>query len=331
MSAEIELALLVLLRATTGEIDLSQFQSPPLIDSVDGTTASEALAMVTAGLSSASPIDRFAAAQSFVLGLQLPDDPTSSELLAALGDQLLSTVGGDSNGGSQLRAALDLLRHEQQLNPAVLDLMQQAFGGALTVIPNSSELLTLSGSGSSLATMLVELVANFSSAVPKCRSLDVDDPISGQHVTLVEVDVCTNQPFDKCKLGIDPLRWPQCNPYFQSVTLIGAKTPDAGGGWAGVVKEKVGPALNGSVYETDLAVRYIDRPGVVCAAFDLAATRNDDGRVTVDRGFLSVTDEGLHRRVRVLKVYRISDLTTPHTWLCPLWASQVAMAGWWCP
>ena len=55
------------------------------------------------------------------------------------------------------------------------------------------------------------------------------------------------------------------------------------------------------------------------------------GPVTVDRGFLSVTDEGTHRRLRVLKVYRVENLKTAPSFACQLWAMQVALSGWWCP
>ena len=79
---------------------------------------------------------------------------------------------------------------------------------------------------------------------------------------------------------------------------------------------------------TDLAVTMIERTGISIVAFQLAHP-DTPGKVVVDRGFLCATDEGTHRRVRVLKVYRIVDLDLPHDWVCPLWASQVAMAAWW--
>jgi hypothetical protein len=151
-------------------------------------------------------------------------------------------------------------------------------------------------------------------------------------VTFVEVDVCTNQPFAKCKRGINPLHWPDCNPFFLSVKPIGPTT-QLGYGWAAAVKEQVGCPFNGRVYETDLMVTMTEQEKMHTVAFDLVpdADRTDPRMVTVDRGFVSATDEGEHRRIRVLKVYRIEDFEIPHRWLCPLWASQVAMSPWWCP
>lgn len=149
-------------------------------------------------------------------------------------------------------------------------------------------------------------------------------------VLLVEIDVCSNLSFDRCRRGIDPFNWPSCNPYFVGVDLIGSKTQSpTGDGWAALIREKVGPAMNFKYYTTDLAVRYFEATGVAAVAYDLAP--GFAGPVTVDRGFLSVTDEGTHRRLRVLKVYRVENLKTAPSFACQLWAMQVALSGWWCP
>ena len=89
-------------------------------------------------------------------------------------------------------------------------------------------------------------------------------------------------------------------------------------------------AARSQIYETDLIVRYVSHPGLVAVSFDLAPNGTGDHKVSVDRGFVAVTDEGEHRRVRVLKVYRIEDFDMYTTFICPLWCWQVAMAGWWC-
>jgi hypothetical protein len=159
-----------------------------------------------------------------------------------------------------------------------------------------------------------------------------------REVTRVEIDVCTNLSFAKCKHGIDPMNWPECNPFFKSVEPIGTPTRAPNGdGWAGQIKEQVGPSLNkGKVYETNLAVRMVEEAGLAAVAFDLAPNFTGDvsvftGGVSVDRGFVSVTDEGRHRRMRVLKVYRIENFPkVPPSWICPLWVWQVALSGWWC-
>ena len=147
-------------------------------------------------------------------------------------------------------------------------------------------------------------------------------------VVFVEVDVCTNRTFADCKRSLDPTKWPDANPFFVSVTPTFPITV-SGADWCGVVKEVVGPGVNLTYYETDLAITYLERPGQAVTAFDLAPNRTDDGRVTVDRGFLSCTDEGLHRRIRTLKVYRIEDLNVAPSWICPLWSWQLALASWW--
>ena len=123
----------------------------------------------------------------------------------------------------------------------------------------------------------------------------------------------------------------ECNPYFLSVHRS-ADTAylDRTGGPASI-REEVGSRAQRTGLR-DRSLRAVpEQPGLVATRSTSSRdTAPDDGLVTVDRGFLSVTDEGAHRRVRVLKVYRIEDLELPHDWLCPLWASQVAIGGWWC-
>ncbi|MBA2625387.1 MAG: hypothetical protein H0U89_07265, partial [Acidimicrobiia bacterium] len=184
------------------------------------------------------------------------------------------------------------------------------------------------GPAARFAAMLVELAWNLP---PRCRSTLATIDVGGmrKEVTLVEIDVCSDLPFDHLRDRVDPRNWPRCNPYFISVTPIVGPTP-AADGWSGVIREVVGPGLNGRIYTTDLAVRHVQQRQLMAVAFDLADPDTPGAQVSVDRGFLSVTDEGARRRTRVLKVYRIEDLQVPHLWVCPLWAMQVALAGWWC-
>ena len=43
-------------------------------------------------------------------------------------------------------------------------------------------------------------------------------------VTFVEVDACTNRPFETAATAIDPTDWPAANPFFGSVTIVGQPT-----------------------------------------------------------------------------------------------------------
>jgi hypothetical protein len=187
--------------------------------------------------------------------------------------------------------------------------------------------VSFSGPAARFAAMLLDLARNLP---PRCRSRYQLAPVGGKDrvVTLVEVDACTSLPFDHIRERVDPRNWPDYNPFFIDVQTI--EGPDmTADGWRGVIREKVGPGLNGKVYVTDLAVRCVGQKQLMAVTFDLAKPPDAAAKVTVDRGFLSVADEGSLRRTRVLKVYRIEDLDVPHAWVCPLWAMQVALAGWW--
>jgi len=282
--------------------------------------------------------DRFGTAQAFVLGVQHVQGDERREAhpehrahLEHLGRSLLNQYATRQPGPPEaLVDAIDILTRAERVEEAA-EPLQAAFGGALHInVAEDTGLLTFQGMGALLATMLLDLATN----LPKCWTREAQIEIDGveQPVTMVEIDACTHAPFDRCKHGVSPLNWPNCNPYFLSVKVQGQATP-AEGGWSATVRERVGPAVNLSVYETDLVVRYFEQPGLATVSFDLAPkeTRGGDKRVTYDLGFVSVTDEGVHRRFRTMKLYRIDDLATPLNWICPLWCWQVVMAGWWCP
>lgn len=251
--------------------------------------------------------------------------------LDQLAEELLrpfEEAGPGSTSAVSLRRALRLLQPGQPISQEALSALGDAFRGVMEIGGDASQQQVLmSGSGAELASLMVELATGGSL---HCNMSLHQELVGGtqREVIKVEVDTCTNRSFDDCKQSIDPTNWPKVNPFFRSVTVIGTPTR-SGTDWCGTIKESVGPGVNGQVYTTDLDVTYVERPGMVVAAFDLAKVRNDDGQVTVDRGFLSCTDEGIHRRIRTLKVYRIENLSMPSSWICPLWSSQFALAAYW--
>jgi hypothetical protein len=326
MSAGAELALAVLHAEEGGEIDPDHF-GPAFADVVAGTTPADAMATLAELASSPLAIDRFAVAQGLVLGSRLEArDGGLDEPLTVLA-QAVVAAHGDTDAAPAPAPAARLVDAVTRLQPGVTldavtyDGFVEAFGGALEVTSGPAG-IALSGPASTFVATVTELATNLLS----CRSaVHVHE---GRQVLLVELDACSNLPFDTCAKAIDPRRWPECSPMFISVAPVTTPvtTPT---GWAGVVREVVGIQGFG-VYTTDLAVTYRREPGLALTAYDLADQRNDDGRVTVDHGFVSATDEGVHRRLRALKVYRIEGLHTPPSWICPLWAKQAVMAGWWC-
>jgi hypothetical protein len=326
--AAVESALVTLYSATTRDTADSfpvAFPDVPVGPS-PGTALND-----VAGASFATPIELFAGTQALVLGTRYHLTDGAEDVHVALHDvagALLEQVGVTSSSSpDDLVDLVGSLSLAGKVSAPQIEKLALIFGPQLEVDNTVDGQVTLTGDAASFATMVTELASNNTA----CRTFTASIAVGGvmKDVIFVEVDVCTSIVFDKLQGAIDPTHWPACNPFFISVTPVTQQQTQADG-WAGVVREEVGPGLNGSVYTTDLAVRYLHQPGLATVAFDLAPHRNDDGRVSVDRGFVSATDEGAHRRVRTVKVYRIDDLNTPQSWICPLWAQQVAMAGWWC-
>jgi hypothetical protein len=346
VTAELERALVSLYAAadTKEEMDADQ-RGQLFIDDFELLPVGDALGIASAA--AANPLtaqaQRFATAQALHLGARIQQEqdlavqPELRELAASLlrsvgaSSAVIATPDGPMDPAALLLEGLRELTPGEGLTSGNLADLQRAFGSRLEVVGSlAAGDAELSGPGAALALLLLELFTNGLDCKTTQGHVEVDGEMKA--VIFVEVDVCTNQPFATCKRGINPLHWPDCNPYFLSVEVLGATTKLADG-WAAVLKERVGCPFNGHVYETDLAVTMTEHAQMHTVAFDLAppAVRTDPRMVTVDRGFVSATDEGEHRRIRVLKVYRIEDLRLPQKWLCPLWASQVAMSPWWCP
>lgn len=340
MSADVERGLLVLLREVASQreeelIDLDQFPPGPGRGLIEATTIGEAVDLLRLGLNSGSSRDVSAAIQGLALGGWLdleagPDRPARPVAeLRALAARLLASVGADTSGADQLMAAMQRLASAVTVDEARGELFD-AFGSRLTIAdsPTAVNVLVFGGPAAALAAQIVDVSRLVAQST--CRATSHRDPDTGGDATFVRYEACTALPYDTCMQRIDPLRWPDCNPYFTDVKGLDRQPCAPKPGWFGRIKEKVGPALNLSYYETDLTVRYHQEKGIAVTAFELAHPNTGDGRVTVDRGFLAVLDEGTHRRVQMTKVYRIRDLDIEHSWVCPLWSSQFVISGWSC-
>jgi hypothetical protein len=268
-----------------------------------------------------------------VLGSRRSDVPDVVQGLRGLGGQLLRPYL-DAPGEAEVDRLVEImqdLRHAGVVTQTTLDPLRDVFGDALTEVTSVDGAVQFQGAAGDFVAMIVELTLNFFDT--HCNVLRGTVDLDGykKNVTFVELDVCTGRSFQRCAHAIDPQNWQQCNPLFFKVQ-VRTKGDSGDGGWYGCIREEVGPGLNGRTYTTDLDVRCLNQAPQAVVSFQLAPDSDspDDGMVTVDRGFLSVSDEGSHRRVRVLKVYRIEEFDQPHAWLCPLWASQLALGGWWC-
>ena len=340
MSADVERGLLVLLREVASEreeeqIDLDQFPAGPGRGLIEATTIGEAVDLLRLGLKSGRESDVSAAIQGLVLGGRLDLDPGPDRpgrpvaKLRALAGRLLASVGAHPSGANQLVGAVERLASAVSVDEARGDL-SDAFGDRLTIRDSTTaaNVRVFGGPAAALAAQIVDVTRLV--AQTTCRATSRRDPDTSSDATFVRYEACTALPYDTCVQRIDPLRWPDCNPYFSYVKGLDCQPCAPKPGWFGRIKEKVGPALNLSYYETDLTVRYHQEPGIAATAFELAHPNTGDGRVTVDRGFLAVLDEGSHRRVQMTKVYRIRDLNVEHSWVCPLWSSQFVISGWSC-
>lgn len=330
-------ALALLHRRNPDELPLDDLVSTDVAEQIRSRSTSDWIAELASGADAHDPVDRVWLAWAYVEGVRSHEDAFHSDqvgegvvakLLEGLDPVEGERLAFSANHVSRVLAdAIGQLEPGARISQDALDQLVEAFTGGLAIEGGASQpQVHLSGAASALAAMFLELATSNLSCNVSIHTI----PVNGtpQQVTFVEVDTCTNRSFEACKGSIDPTKWPAANPFFRKVTVLSVAAT-SGNDWAGVIKEVVGPGINGQVYETDLSVTYLEQPGLAITAFDLAPVRTDPRKVSVDRGFLSCTDEGIHRRIRTVKVYRIDDLKMPTSWICPLWSMQFALAAWW--
>lgn len=281
------------------------------------------------------PVGITAAVDTMALGGRLlrnrPGDRELADSLGELAGGLLTEVGADPARAGDLVASVRSLADSRRTTEAQVRAVSDAFGATVDVALSTRHpgAMTVTGPAARVAAQVLELAARRRT---ECHA-DFEptrDSGSGFEVTVVRLEACTALSFAECRARVDPAGWARCNPYFRSVEVL-ERTPEATG-WRGAIREQVGPGLNREYYTTDLDVRFHAARGLAFAAFDLRAParRHDDGRVVVDRGCVGVIDEGTHRRLQMVKVYRIRDFDAPHDWVCQLWASQFVSSGWSC-
>jgi len=334
---EIELALIVLYRdiLPPDELDLTQLGDPAQVDLWTNAETANVVSDLKAAVDLNRRGDRYAAALAYVLGVRraaiVPALPDIETELTALGEALLERYDAPGSGEADLRNAMARLLELPEVSSEVADFLMTAFGGALTAIDNGDGTFLFTGPAAEMATMLTEL----SSMQMACDAHNGTVEVNGvrHQVLFLRFEVCTQVPFDRSAKAVDPRQWPTFSPlFFQSVTVLDG-VPTATGPWNGTIQESVGALSTGTPTVTNLLVSYHEEPGLAVTAYDLSQDTTllaDDGTVKVDYGYFSVTEEGLHRRVSVMKVVSIEgkEDTPPH-WLCPLWAQQFGMIGWW--
>ncbi len=326
-------AAIVVLYRVLGEVDPAALgPSPDFLDSPQ-----TALTDLTAQVDLTSRQGRYLANLAYVLGMRIDDQNIESLTpeLTALGAKILERFPDVVNGvplEAKMSTALRRLLVSPHIDQDVATGLEDAFNGALqTSFDNTTDEWKFAGAAAETATMLVELA----SLEIQCRCEDGAVRLDGARVPVLKCafEVCTQAPYDRCMPGVDPRNWPVYSPiFFQSVDVLSG-SPSTGN-WQGVIQESVGALITGTPVITNLLVSYHEKPNMAVSAYDLApdspALKSDDTTVDVDYGYFSVTDEGAHRRVTVLKVVHIRGKEdVPTNWMCPLVLQQQAMIGWW--
>jgi hypothetical protein len=329
---KIDAAMAVLYQALLpGEVDPAAFGNPPDF----ATSPQAALADIAAQVDVDTRQGRYLANLAYVLGLRIDGeniDAVTPEL-NALGAKILAPFRGVDGPALEPNLATGLRRvlGSPMITQDVVDDLDTAFGGSLESSRNASDQWEFHGPAAETATMLIELAA----LDIHCQCEDGLVTVDGAQVPVLKCvfEVCTNAPYDLCMRGVDPRNWPTYSPlFFQSVEVLsGSPSP---GNWEGVIQESVGALLTGTPLITNLLVSYHEQAKMAVTAYDIAPDSSilkaDDGTIDVDYGYFSVTDEGLHRRVSVVKIVHIRGKEdVPTNWMCPLVLQQQAMIGWW--
>lgn len=334
MSETIERGLLSLYKELyVDDFDLTQLGDEGFVDamSISPVAALPALAG-TVDLSQRR--DRYAANLAYVLSLrciELHATPIETEA-ANLGQLILGRFDA-----AELAAAEELLRDgikrlfdSPMMKSDVAEKFEEAFGTSLQFTINDDDSITFTGPAAETAAMFSELA---------CMDVDINAELGvvavgneRYDVMKIQYELCTQVPWDRMKVTVDPRNWHTYNPgFFDKITVL--TSPPTTTDWCGVIQEEVGAVLTGSPIVTNLYVTYYEQPGLAVTAYDLApdalAVTPDDGRVKVDYGIFAITNEGVHRRVRVLKVVHVAGYEWVPKWMWPLLAQQLVMIGWW--
>ena len=317
------------------DIDLQQLGTPEQ----QGEFASPPFANVrdlAANIDLSNRQERYAANLTYVLGTRvLEQDDMIDPHLAALGATILGRISVDDpeGGEQQLRSALGRIAEVPRITDDIVNAFRAAFKGGFDAEFNGPEQTwRFTGPAAETATMMVELATmqmNCHGRQGRVRVGRRDVP-----VTVIEYEACTQSPFSRTAPGVDPRNWTTYNPFFfDSIEVLTPAPAALANQWNGVIQETVGALMTGNPVVTNLAVSYVEQPGLAAVTYDLApkdpSLKDDDNTVTVDYGVFAVMEEGVHRRVRMKKVVHIDGHEMNHEWLCPLWAQQNAMIGWW--
>jgi hypothetical protein len=280
--------------------------------------------------------ERYAANLTYVLGTRmLEQDEMVGDHLATLGATILQRVGvGDPESGEQrLRTVLRRIAEAPRVTDEVVNAFRAAFKGAFDAeFDGAAQTWNFTGPAAETATMMVEMA----SMQMNCQGREGRVRVGRRNVpvTVIEYEACTQSPFSRTAPGVDPRNWTIYNPFFfDSIEVLTPAPAASANQWNGVIQETVGALMTGNPVVTNLAVSYVEQPGLAAVTYDLApkdpSLKDDDNTVTVDYGVFAVMEEGVHRRVRMKKVVHIEGHGMNHEWLCPLWAQQNAMIGWW--
>ena len=336
-----EVGLISLFRALEPEdddADLSQI--PDLASQTVSPNAGLKNLAVAVDLSSRR--DRYAANLGYVLARRCIDrDIHVQDDQVALGQKIVGRFNprdldvSERSLDSAVKAMMDATRQNPpvpQVTTDVADMLVGAFGDSLEYT-DLGDSIRFRGAAAETATMLSEM---------SCMDFEVGlssnkgtVKVLGKNVDVVKFDYefCTQATWKQLMVTVDPQQWHTYNPlFFHFVHVLNQVVTGAGPGWTGLIQESAGINPNtGDPALTNLTVTYHAQPDVVVTAFDLGPDIQgaaDDATVTVDYGFFGVTNEGAHRRMRMVKVLHIDGFEKWPKWIWSLMDWRFQFSGW---
>lgn len=155
--------------------------------------------------------------------------------------------------------------------------------------------------------------------------------VGGLTATWIFSEFETDAPFDHVAEWVDPRNWPQWGPMmFKRMNIVGGRGPVdiisslGDEHWHGIFHEEVQLVTR---VNTLLHCDYW-RNGGQAAGMTYELDLSLDSELDVDRGFLSVNDVGLVRRVKALKIVGFTEGVWDEVahLVCPFWTDWVRAA-----
>ena len=333
----IQLGLVALYHQLAGDddFDLNQLGDDSQADTMH-TAPRAALKDLSVAVDLTTWRDRYAANLAYVLARRcikegvVAVDEAKQELGVSIIGQFDATNTEAAEGA--LDDAVGRMLGSPHLTSDIADSFVTAFGTALGYT-DLGDRIEFTGPAAETAAMFTDMSCMDFQLSASSMPGTITKAGTRTEVFKFDHEVCLPLSWNRLKATIDPRQWPTYNPgFFHSVQVLQHAQVGAGPGWTGVVQESVGVMpTTGKPAITNLTVTYHETKDVAITAYDLGPNvqgyPDDDAQVTVDYGFYGVVDEGVHRRMRMVKVLHIDGFDKYPKWIWWLWAQQISLSG----